>query len=90
MPSLIKNCLFFTLGMLDIYELIAVRNYQGSLIITSNRSVENWLSLFPDPVMANAALDRLANNAYKLTIKGDSYRKRNRVNIEATLETKPV
>jgi len=60
----------------DIYELIAERAGKGSFILTSNRTVDGWVKLFPDPVMANAALDRLANNAYQLILVGESYRKK--------------
>ncbi len=60
----------------DIYELIAERALKGSLIFTSNRNVEAWLDLFPDKVMANAALDRLANNAYHVVLTGESYRRK--------------
>jgi len=28
-----------------------------------------------DPVMANAALDRIVNNSYRVVLEGDSYRK---------------
>lgn len=62
----------------DIYELIAERSAKTHFIITSNRTVEGWVKLFPDPVMANAALDRLANNAYQLVLEGESFRKQNR------------
>lgn len=62
----------------DIYELIAERANSGSFIITSNRTVDAWVKLFPDPVMANAALDRLANNAHQLILDGESFRKKNR------------
>ena len=62
----------------DIYELIAERANRGSFIITSNRTIDAWVKLFPDPVMANAALDRLANNAHQLVLEGESYRKKNR------------
>ncbi len=59
----------------ELYELIAERNQKGSIILTSNRYVDSWIKLFPDPVMGNAALDRISNNAYHLVFEGDSYRK---------------
>lgn len=59
----------------ELYELIAERNQKGSIIVTSNRNVDSWIKLFPDPVMGNAALDRLANNSYQLILEGDSFRK---------------
>jgi len=61
----------------DIYELIAERHLKSSIIITSNRAPQDWLALFPDPVVANSALDRLAHHARHLMIEeGESYRKR--------------
>jgi DNA replication protein DnaC len=62
----------------DIYEIIAERHLKSSFIITSNRTVEGWLELFPDKVMGNAALDRIANHAHHLILEGESYRKKNR------------
>jgi DNA replication protein DnaC len=48
----------------------------GSIIITSNRVIEDWVGISPDPVMANAIMDRIAHNAHQITIKGESYRKK--------------
>ena len=44
-----------------LYELIISRHRVSSCVITSNRSVEEWLSLFDDLIFGNSALDRLAN-----------------------------
>ena len=71
----------------DIYELIAARASKGAFIMTSNRTVDAWVGLFPDPVMANAALDRVANVAYQLVIKGESYRKKQRSDLKVCLES---
>jgi DNA replication protein DnaC len=60
----------------DLYELIIARHRQSSLVVTSNRAVEEWLGLFDDPILGNSALDRLANSSYQLTIEGTSYRER--------------
>ena len=35
-----------------------------------------WMELFHDPVMANAALDRVVNKAYRIVLDGQSYRKK--------------
>jgi DNA replication protein DnaC len=59
----------------DLYELIARKHIKSSFIITSNRKTENWLELFPDPVMANAALDRIVHNSFCVILEGESYRK---------------
>ena len=59
----------------DLYDLIAALDINASLIITTNRKIETWAEIFFDPVMANAALDRIVNNAYRVVLEGDSYRK---------------
>jgi DNA replication protein DnaC len=60
----------------DLYELIIARHRQSSLVVTSNRAVEEWLGLFDDPILGNSALDRLANTSYQIIIEGSSYRER--------------
>ena len=60
----------------DLYELILNRHRASSFIITSNRAVDEWLSLFDDPILGNSALDRLANASYQIVIEGSSYRER--------------
>jgi len=59
----------------DLYDLIAAVHINASLIITTNRKIEIWTEIFFDPVMANAALDRIVNNSYRVVLEGDSYRK---------------
>jgi len=60
----------------DLYELIIARYRQSSFAITSNRAVEEWLSLFDDSILGNSALDRLANASYQVVIEGASYREK--------------
>lgn len=61
----------------DIYELVTERHLRSSLVVTSNRPPQDWVALFPDPVMANSALDRLSHHAHHLMIdEGESYRKK--------------
>ncbi len=61
----------------DIYELVTERHLKSSLVVTSNRPPQDWVALFPDPVMANSALDRLSHHAHHLMIdEGESYRKK--------------
>ena len=50
------------------------RHRRASFAITSNRSVDEWLALFDDPILGNSALDRLANAAHQIVIEGPSYR----------------
>ena len=58
----------------DLYEVIRQRYERGSIIITSNRSIEEWYPLFGDALMASAAMDRLLHRAHVLVMEGDSYR----------------
>jgi DNA replication protein DnaC len=60
----------------DFYEIVIERYGRGSMVITSNRDVHEWMSLFEDPIMANSALDRIAHNAHHLVIEGESYRRK--------------
>ncbi len=46
------------------------------MLITSNRSVGEWGTVFGDPVVATAILDRLLHHSQVVTIRGDSYRLR--------------
>jgi DNA replication protein DnaC len=58
------------------FQLVARRYERGSTLITSNRSVGEWGSVFGDAVVATAILDRLLHHSHVLTIRGDSYRLR--------------
>lgn len=60
----------------SLYAIVDTRYGVKSMILTSNRAMTDWTSIFPDPVMANAILDRLAHNAHQIVIKGESYRKK--------------
>lgn len=59
---------------LDLYEVIRGRYERGSLVLTSNRAVEEWYPLFRDELMGSAAMDRLLHHAHVLEMEGDSFR----------------
>lgn len=59
-----------------LFELIAHRYEAGSLLITSNQPFSAWDHIFPDNVMAVAAIDRLIHHAHVVELSGESYRKR--------------
>jgi DNA replication protein DnaC len=58
------------------FQLVSRRYERGSLLLTSNRSVGEWGTVFGDPVVATAILDRLLHHSQVITIRGDSYRLR--------------
>ena len=60
----------------DIYEVLIERHKRSSTIVTSNRTIDEWIPLFDDPILAQSALDRLAHNSHQVFIEGDSYRER--------------
>lgn len=62
----------------DFYEVIQARYMKKAIIFTGNRSIEDWQGLFPDPVIANSAMDRIAHNAHQITMTGESYRNKGR------------
>jgi len=64
----------------EFYEIILERYGKKSNIITSARSPEEWQALFPDPVLSNSSLDRLAHSSYQILMEGESIRKQNRPN----------
>ena len=71
----------------DLYQLIDERVGRSSLIVTSNRSPQDWYPLFPNPVLAESILDRLAGTAHQLTLIGKSYRPRLRPSTDAGTQT---
>jgi DNA replication protein DnaC len=58
------------------FQLVSRRYERGSMLVTSNRSVAEWGSVFGDAVVATAILDRLLHHSHVITIRGDSYRLR--------------
>lgn len=59
------------------FQLVSKRYERGSIIITSNKSFEEWGEIFQDEVVAAAILDRLLHHSYTFYIQGNSYRMKN-------------
>lgn len=59
-----------------LFELISQRYETSSVIITANQPFSEWDEIFPDSMMAVAAVDRLIHHATVINIKSESYRKR--------------
>ena len=60
----------------DLLELIDDRHGHAATIVTSQLPVEHWHDVIGDPTLADAILDRLVHNAYRMALKGESMRKR--------------
>ena len=60
----------------QFYEIISQRYEKGSLIITSNKTFDEWGNIFWDSILASAILDRIVHHCHLVLIKGESYRMR--------------
>ena len=61
-------------GPEDLCDVINERYEQGSIMLTSNRALDEWLDFLGDPLLASAGLDRLSHRAHVLIITGNSFR----------------
>jgi DNA replication protein DnaC len=60
------------------FQLVSARYERASLIVTSNKPFSAWGEIFGDEVTAVAMIDRLVHHAEILSLKGDSYRLRDK------------
>jgi len=67
----------------DLLEIVEDRYDTGSLLITSQLPIERWYEIIGDPTLADAILDRVIHNAYRIELSGDSLRKRRAAEIAA-------
>lgn len=58
----------------DLLEILDDRHGLGSTLITSQFSVEEWHGVINAATVADAILDRLVHNAYRLKLEGESMR----------------
>jgi DNA replication protein DnaC len=60
----------------ELLEVLDDRYGKRSTLITSQLPVSKWHQYLDDPTLADAILDRVVHNAYKIELKGESMRKR--------------
>jgi len=60
----------------DLFEVMEDRYDRGSTLIAAQLPLKHWHEIIGDPTLADAILDRLIHNAYTVTLKGESMRKR--------------
>lgn len=70
----------------EVFDLLDRRRHSSALILTSNRDVTEWGSVFPDPVLAGAAIDRLFDRAQVVTFQGASYRLKGKISVPTNVE----
>ena len=60
----------------DLLEIIEDRYDAGSIVLTSQAPVDRWHDIIGNPTLADAILDRIVHNAYRIELAGESMRKR--------------
>ena len=60
------------------FQLVSARYERATLMVTSNKPFGRWGEVFGDDVVAAAMIDRLVHHAEVISLKGDSYRLKNR------------
>ncbi len=68
----------YEMGATIFFQLISARYERGSIILTSNKSYSDWGTIFGDPIIATAILDRLLHHSTTINIRGESYRLKDR------------
>lgn len=63
----------------EVFDLMDRRKHNAAMILTSNRDVSEWAEVFPDPIIANATVDRIFDRAKTVLFKGQSYRLKGRI-----------
>ena len=65
----------------EVFDLFDRRKYNSAMILTSNREMKEWVEVFPDPVLANATIDRMFDRAQIAVFEGKSYRLKGRIEL---------
>jgi DNA replication protein DnaC len=66
----------------DLLEIFVRRDEKGSIILTTNRPLEDWGQVLGDTVIAGAILDRFLHHAEVVRLQGRSYRMQNRRELQ--------
>ena len=71
----------------DLMEIVEDRFGKGSTLITSQLQLSTWHEVIGEPAFADAILDRLVHNAYRLELDGQSFRKKDAQAGDETVQT---
>ncbi|GAB1483261.1 IS21-like element helper ATPase IstB [Treponema sp.] len=61
------------------FQVVNARYENGPILITTNKTFGKWSEMMADDAIATATLDRLLHHAHILSLKGDSYRMKDRI-----------
>jgi hypothetical protein len=67
-----------------LFQVLAARHEQRSVIITSNLGFADWTQVFGEPTLTAALLDRLTHKAHIVTCDWESYRLKESLEDKAT------
>jgi DNA replication protein DnaC len=67
----------------DLLEILDDRYDRRSTLVTSQLPVDQWHAYLCDRTVADAILDRLVHNSYRIVLKGESMRKQRGVALKA-------
>jgi len=70
----------------NFHEIVSERYLKHSTIFTSNKTIEEWQVLFPDPIIANSIMDRIAHNGHQILMTGESYRTKGKTNLKGVTD----
>lgn len=73
----------------DLLEILDDRYDKKSTIVTSQLPIEQWHDYLGDPTIADAMLDRLIHNSYRLNLGGESMRKQSARKLAKTVSSNP-
>jgi DNA replication protein DnaC len=62
-----------------LFQLISARYESGTIVMTTNKPFAKWSETMADEAIATAMLDRLLHHAHMISLKGDSYRMKDRL-----------
>ncbi len=68
----------------DLMEIVEDRYQNAAVLITSQLPLEKWHDVIGEPTFADAILDRIVHNAYRLKLDGQSLRKTKTKTLDET------
>jgi len=84
------GCLPFSKEAGDLFfQVIAKRYERGSILLTCNRDFKKWNEIFADSVVAAAIIERLVHHSQIITLKGRSYRLKDKKELEEEMPSTP-
>jgi DNA replication protein DnaC len=71
-----------------VFDLVEERYQMRSTIIVSQMPLEKWHTIIGDPTLADAILDRIVHCSHKMTLKGDSMRRKKKPGLDSDSESR--